>query len=86
MGDRQSVVVLKADDWCVYQCDEAVDIKPRLCRVSYVKGDKVAVYWADLDMQLGYADKQYLTPLPEGLTPILSDSITTETKTRWRIT
>ena len=46
----------------MYQCDEAVDIKPRLCRVSYVKGDKVAVYWADLDMQLGYADKHVKKP------------------------
>jgi len=34
------------------------------------------VYWADID-GWGYADVKHLTPLPDGLTPILSDSITT---------
>lgn len=74
MGDRQSVVVLNG--WYLYENSGAVKTEPRLLQVKKVMGDRVnvMVYWADVDA-LGYADKKYLTPLPEGLNPILSDSI-----------
>jgi hypothetical protein len=32
------------------------------------------VYWADIK-SWGFVDVKHLTPLPEGLNPILSDSI-----------
>jgi hypothetical protein len=63
--------------WYLYQNDYALYNEPRLLQVTKVWGDRVnvMVYWADVDTH-GYADIKYLTPLPEGLTPILSDSIT----------
>jgi hypothetical protein len=74
MGDRQSVVVLGG--WYLYKNSGAVNTEHRLLQVRKVMGDRVnvMVYWADVDAH-GYADKKYLTPLPEGLKPILSDSI-----------
>ena len=70
------MVVLKVGDWCLYQCDEAVHKEDRLVQVTgmWEWRTNVEVYWADCD-SFGYADKDYLTPLPEALTPILSDSI-----------
>jgi len=77
MGDRQSMVVLNG--WYLYKNSGAVKTEPRLLQVRKVMGDRVnvMVYWADCDA-LGYADKKHLTPVPAGLTPILSDSIRTE--------
>lgn len=74
MGDRQSMVVLNG--WYLYQCDEAVHKEQRLVQVTAINEWRVnvEVYWADVEAY-GFADKEYLTPLPEGLTPILSDSI-----------
>ena len=74
MGDRQSMVVLNG--WYLYKNSGAVRTEPRLLQVRKVMGDRVnvMVYWADVNAH-GYADKKYLTPVPEGLTPILSDSI-----------
>jgi hypothetical protein len=62
--------------WYLYQCDEAVHKEDRLVQVTgmWEWRTNVEVYWADCDA-FGFADKDYLTPLPEALTPILSDSI-----------
>ena len=79
MGDRQSVVVLKVGDWVVYQNHDAVNPQPRLCRVVAKEEwrAEVEVWWIDVD-GWGFANQKYLTPLPDGLTPILSDSIKEE--------
>lgn len=81
MGNRQSMVVLGG--WYLYKNSGAVKTEPRLLQVRKVLGDRmnhVMVYWADVDA-LGYAGKKYLTPLPEGLTPLLlSSNSTGETK------
>jgi hypothetical protein len=64
--------------WYIYQSDEVVNKNPRLCKTLRVVNPKVgnyAVYWADVKRS-GYANSKWLTPLPEGLNPILSDSIT----------
>ena len=76
MGDRQSVVVLNG--WYLYKNSGAVNTEPRLCKVVAVEEWRadVEVWWADVD-GWGFANQKYLTPLPEGLTPILSDSIKT---------
>lgn len=76
MGDRQSMVVLGG--WYLYQCDKAVHKEARLVRVTAMKEWRVnvEVYWADVDAY-GFADKEYLTPLPEGLTPLLLSSNST---------
>jgi hypothetical protein len=70
------MVVLKVGDWVLYQNKDAVNTKPRLCKVLAVKECRadVEVWWADIN-GWGFANQKYLTPLPEGLTPILSDSI-----------
>jgi hypothetical protein len=62
--------------WYLYHNKEAVFSEPRLCQARRIRGLSIRVYWVDVDM-LGYANEQYLTPLPEGLTTILSDSIRT---------
>ena len=73
MGYRQSMVVLGG--WYLYKNSGAVKTEPRLLQVTKVMGDRVnvMVYWADCDA-LGYADKKYLTPLPEGLNNLLLSS------------
>jgi hypothetical protein len=75
MGDRQSMVVLNG--WYIYQSDEVVYKNPRLCKALRVVNSETgnySVYWADIERS-GYANSKWLTSLPEGLTPILSDSI-----------
>jgi hypothetical protein len=64
--------------WYLYKNSGAVRTEPRLLQVRKVMGDRVnvMVYWADVNAH-GYADIKYLTPVPEGLTTILSDSIRT---------
>lgn len=59
----------------MYHNKEAVFSEPRLCQVRRIKRSIIRVYWVDVGM-LGYAGVEHLTPLSEGLTPILSDSIT----------
>jgi len=73
MGDRQSMVVLNG--WYLYRNSGAVNTEPRLLQVTRVMGDRVnvEVYWADCDA-FGFADKEYLTPLPEGLNNLLLSS------------
>jgi len=61
------MVVLNKGDWCLYKGE-------RLCRVIKTGLNITSVYWADVDAY-GYADPRKLTPLPEGLNQILSDSI-----------
>ena len=68
------MVVLKG--WYIYQNSKAVNTEERLCQAIKTGLNLIYVYWADVEMY-GYADPHNLTPLPEGLTPILSDSITT---------
>ena len=67
MGDRQSMVVLNRNDWCLYE-------GRRVCQVIYTGLNIVHVYWSDANLY-GYADPRKLIPLPEGLNLILSDSI-----------
>jgi hypothetical protein len=60
---------LKKGTWCLYKGE-------RLCRVSarQTREDIYGVYWADVEAG-GFVDIKDLTPLPEGLNQILSDSI-----------
>ena len=69
------MVVLEGK-WYLYQNDDAVHTEQRLCKVLKVIGDRVnvMVFWVDVGA-CGYADKEYLTPLPDEVEPILSDSI-----------
>lgn len=64
--------------WYLYQCNTAVNTNPRLCKALAMSEGQVAVevWWADID-GWGYANEKHLTPLPEELNPILSDSIKT---------
>jgi hypothetical protein len=63
--------------WYLYQCDEAVHKEDRLVQVTgmWEWRTNVEVYWADVNAW-GFAHQKYLTPLPDQLNPILSDSIT----------
>ena len=70
MGNGQSVVVLGG--WYLYKGE-------RVCQVVRLMTLHPMVYWADVD-KIGYADSKNLTPLPEGLNPILSDSISIKEK------
>ena len=67
MGDRQSMVVLNG--WYLYKGD-------RLCQAIKLGLNLIYVYWADVEMY-GYAHPRNLTPLPEGLTPLLLSSNST---------
>jgi hypothetical protein len=62
--------------WYLYTNSGAVKTESRLLKVMRIIGDRVnvMVYWADCDA-IGYADKKYLTPVPEGLNQILLSSI-----------
>lgn len=51
---------------------------PRLLKVvGHIQKQDVMVYWADCNSH-GYADVKHLTPVPDGLNQILSDSIKEE--------
>jgi hypothetical protein len=67
MGDRQSVVVLKKDDWCLHN-------EERVCRIVETGLNIIGVYWTDVNKH-GFADPRKLTLIPKELYPILSDSI-----------
>jgi hypothetical protein len=60
------MAVLKKGDWCLY-------MGKRVCRVRSLGLNITHVYWTDVEMY-GYADPRSLTPLPEGLTPLLLSS------------
>lgn len=66
MGDRQSMAVLGG--WYLYRGE-------RICQVTkqWDWRDMLEVYWADCE-SFGYATPKYLTPLPEGLFPLLLSS------------
>jgi len=52
--------------WYLYRGD-------KLCQAIKLGLNLIYVYWADVEMY-GYADPKHLTPLPEGLTPLLLSS------------
>jgi len=59
---------LSKGTWCLYR-DE------RLCRVGARQSREniYGVWWADIESG-GFVDIKHLTPLPEGLTPLLLSS------------
>ena len=76
MGDRQSVVVLEKGDWVLTEAGKVA----RINGMGLGKfNDLVAIeYLSDPTSQDTLKFASTLTPLPEGLNPILSDSIRTE--------
>ena len=64
--------------WYLYRNEGAVNSNPRLLKVvGHIQKQDVMVYWADCNSH-GYADVKHLTPVPDGLNQILSDSIKEE--------
>lgn len=75
MGDGQSVVVLKIGDWCLFG-NRVVNVV-----TSELKGGRYLVmYKHNGEAFYSYANPTHLTLLPEGLNPILSDSISIKEK------
>lgn len=58
--------------WYLYRED-------RLCKALRINAMHIMVYWADVD-KIGFAGEEHLTPVPEALYPILSDSISIKEK------
>ncbi len=69
MGDRQSMVVLKAGDWVKF----SVGDDQLVGQIRDFMGKSIFVCTLDGSIYTRYSNE--LTRLPKGLNPILSDSI-----------